>query len=133
MADPVSWLLIEPGWRVSAADGEDVGRVEAVTGDSNADIFDGLAIASGALARPRYVPAEQVAEITEGHVRLSLDRAAIDALGEYDVPPESAAIEPEKASLASRLDEDLVGATPQAHRPGLLRRVLDFFGLADRR
>jgi hypothetical protein len=45
MADPVSWLLIRPGWRVHAADGSEVGRVEEVTGDSSADIFDGLAIA----------------------------------------------------------------------------------------
>lgn len=133
MADPVSWLMIEPGWRVSSADGQDVGRVEAVTGDSNLDIFDGLAIASGMFARPKYVAAEQVSEITEGHVKLALDRAGVDALGEYDVPPESAEIEPEKASLASRADEDLVHGNPQAHSPGLLRRVLDFFGLADRR
>ena len=33
MADPVSWLMIEPGWRVEAADGEEVGRVLEVTGD----------------------------------------------------------------------------------------------------
>jgi hypothetical protein len=133
MADLVSWLLIEPGWRVSAADGEEVGRVEAVTGDSNADIFDGLSIASGLFARPKYVPAEQVAEITEGHVRLSLDRAAIDSLGEYEVPPESADIESERASRTSRLDESLVHPDPHEHRVGLLRRVLSYLGLADRR
>jgi hypothetical protein len=133
MPDPVSWLLVEPGWRVVDAQGDEIGHVEAVTGDSNADIFDGLAIASGMFARPKYVPAEQVAEITEGHVRLALDRTAVDALGDYDVPAESAEIEPEKASLASRVDERLAEPDPRAHRPGLLRRVLDFFGLTDRR
>ena len=46
MADPVSWLLIEAGWKVLAADGSEVGKVDEVTGDSNADIFDGLAIAT---------------------------------------------------------------------------------------
>jgi hypothetical protein len=83
MGDPVSWLLIEPGWKVVAADGQNVGRVEAVTGDSNADIFDGIAFAAGALARPRYVPAEQVDAIEEGVVRLSVAKAAVRALTEY--------------------------------------------------
>ena len=83
MGDPVSWLLIEPGWKVVDADGRDVGRVDEVTGDSNADIFDGIAFASGALARPKYVPAEQVDAIEEGVVRLSLGTAAVGALTEY--------------------------------------------------
>ena len=80
MADPVSWLLIEPGWQVVDADGDEVGRVEEVTGDSGADIFDGLAIASSLFARPRYVPAEHVGEIEEGSVRLTVDRAAVERL-----------------------------------------------------
>jgi hypothetical protein len=83
MPDPVSWLLIERGWRVVDADGKDVGRVEAVTGDSNADIFDGIAFATAALARPRYVPAEQVVAIEEGVVRLSVAKTAIGTLTEY--------------------------------------------------
>ncbi len=77
MTTPVSWLLVQPGWRVEAADGTEVGRVEEVTGDSGADIFDGLSIASSIFAHPRYVPAEQVGEIVEGRVRLTLDRAAL--------------------------------------------------------
>jgi hypothetical protein len=83
MGDPVSWLLIEPGWKVVDAEGENVGRVEEVTGDSNADIFDGIAFASGALARPKYVPAEQVDSIEEGVVRLTVGKAAVGALTEY--------------------------------------------------
>ena len=54
--DPVSWIMIEPGWNVVSSDGEDVGHVDAVTGDENADIFDGLAIATSRLGKPRYVP-----------------------------------------------------------------------------
>jgi hypothetical protein len=86
MGDPVSWLLIEPGWRVVDAQGEEVGHVEAVIGDANADIFDGLAVATGLLARPKYVPAEQVGTIEEGIVRLRLDGTAIATLGDYDEP-----------------------------------------------
>ncbi len=70
MADPVSWLLIEPGWRVEDSTGEEVGRVLEVGGDSNADIFDGLAIAFSALGAQHYVPSEQVGTITEGTVPL---------------------------------------------------------------
>jgi hypothetical protein len=133
MADPVSWLLIEPGWRVTAADGEEVGRVEAVTGDSGADIFDGLAIASGLFARPTYVPAEQVAEITEGHVRLALARDAIERLGEYDVPPETAEIGSDTASRTQRLEESVVRPDERQHGVGIVRRVLSYLGLAGRR
>jgi hypothetical protein len=95
VADPVSWLLIEAGWKVLAVDGSEVGKVDEVTGDSNADIFDGLAIATSALGQPRYVPAEQVAEITEGTVRLKLSKEQVDHSGEYLEPATSAQIEPD--------------------------------------
>jgi hypothetical protein len=95
VADPVSWFLIEPGWKVLAADGSEVGSVDEVTGDSNADIFDGLAVATTALGRPRYVPSEQVAEITEGTVRLKLSPEQVAGLGEYEEPATSAEIEPD--------------------------------------
>jgi hypothetical protein len=95
MADPVSWLLIEPGWKVLAADSTEVGQVDEVAGDSNADIFDGLAIATSVAGKPRYVPAEQVAEITEGVVRLSLSPSQVEQLEEYVEPAPSIQIEPE--------------------------------------
>jgi len=80
MATPVSWLMIEQGWRVEASDGTELGRVEEVTGDEEADVFDGLSIATGLFGRPRYVPSEQVGEIVDGRVRLALDRAAFEKL-----------------------------------------------------
>ena len=75
MGDPVSWLMIEPGWKVYASDGTELGQVDEVTGDDNADIFDGLAVAASALGKPKYVPAENVTTITEGRVDLSLSSA----------------------------------------------------------
>ena len=95
MADPVSWLLIRPGWKVVAADGSEVGEVDEVAGDDSQDIFDGLAIATEAFGKPRYVPAEQVGRITDGVVHLSLTRAEVEQLGEYLEPATSAEIEPE--------------------------------------
>jgi hypothetical protein len=64
VADPVSWLLIEPGWRVETSDGEKVGRVDEVLADEEQDIFSGLVV------HGERVPAERVAEIREGVVVL---------------------------------------------------------------
>jgi hypothetical protein len=93
-ADPVSWLVVETGWRVVAADGTAVGNVEEVIGDTGDDIFNGLSVSAGLLKRPKYVPAEQVAEIREGEVHLALSKDGFEALGEHDEPPESAEILP---------------------------------------
>jgi hypothetical protein len=122
MADAVSWLLIEPGWHVVDASGGGIGKVEAVAGDSNADIFDGLAVASDMLARPKYVPSEQVGAITDGTVQLTLERSAFDALGEYEEPADSIEVESEL------IDED-----PREHRETLARRIAAWLGLAGRR
>lgn len=132
-ADPVSWLLIEPGWHVVDSGGGEIGKVEAVTGDSNADIFDGLAVATGMLARPKYVPAEQVGAITDGTVQLSLDRSAFDALGEYEEPADSIEVEGGKSSLGERVEAKAIDENPRAHRETLVRRISTWLGLAGRR
>jgi hypothetical protein len=90
MADPVSWFVIEPGWTVVAADGSEVGRVEEVVGDTGTDIFNGLAVSIGVLAKPKYVPAEQVAEITDGLVRLNLPTNGMEGLDDHEPQPPSA-------------------------------------------
>jgi hypothetical protein len=65
MADPVSWLMIEPGWEVVNADGNRVGKVDEVLGEGEADIWDGLTVSG------EYVPAEDVAQIVEGRITLN--------------------------------------------------------------
>ena len=95
MADPVSWLMIERGWKVLDADGSEVGKVEETVGDSSSDIFNGLSIGVGLFARGRYVAAEQVASINEGVVRLKLRKDDIERLPEYSQPPGSHRVEPE--------------------------------------
>jgi uncharacterized protein DUF2171 len=92
--DPVSWFVIEHGWTVLAADGASVGTVEEVIGDTGKDIFNGLSVSPGLLKRPRYVPAEEVAEISEGELRLSLSREEFDRLGYHEETPPSAEILP---------------------------------------
>jgi hypothetical protein len=78
MPDPVSWMMIEQGWSVVDADGEDVGRIDEVLGDEDADIFNGLQVLTGVLGTPQYVPSERVGEIVEGRVQLELKK---DELG----------------------------------------------------
>jgi hypothetical protein len=136
MADPVSWLLIEAGWKVLAADGSEVAAVDEVVGDSNSDIFDGLAIATSRFGKPRYVPSEQVDEITDGTVRLSLTPAQVDQLGEYLEPATSAQIEPdsksgfgESVSAEARELEGKAFAPTQKHdhSMNIWRRIAFFF------
>ena len=93
-ADPVSWLVVEPGWRVVAADGTAIGTVHDVIGDTGKDIFNGLAVSPGLLKRPKYVPAEQVAEISEGEVRLAVTQDEFERLANHEEPPASAEILP---------------------------------------
>ena len=136
MADPVSWLMIETGWKVIASDGSEVGQVDEIAGDSGLDIFDGLAIATSAFGKPRYVPAEQVAEITEGTVRLKLTKDQVDQLGEYLEPATSAEIEGdnrgglgESIGAEARELEGKVFAPTQKreHSMNIWRRIAFFF------
>ena len=93
-SEPVSWFLVEPGWKVVAADGTALGSVHEVVGDSGKDIFNGLSVSPGLLKRLKYVPAEHVAEIAEGEVRLGITQDEFEQLGEHEEPPASAEILP---------------------------------------
>lgn len=81
--------MVEQGWTVECADGEELGKVEETIGDPELDIFNGLTVSTGLLSRPRYVPAEDVAEIRDGVVRLSLGPEQFEQLEEYEEPPRS--------------------------------------------
>jgi hypothetical protein len=91
---PVSWLVVERGWKVVDADGKEVGHVEEVVGDTGEDIFNGLTVAHGLLGRPRYVPSEQVTEITDGEVHLALREDEMSRLDEHEPPPPSEQFRP---------------------------------------
>jgi hypothetical protein len=102
--DPVSWFVIEPGWKVVDAQGQDVGSVDEVVGDSSDDIFNGLSISTSLLGRPRYVPSEQVGTITQGRVELKLTKDQIGHLGEFEEPPTTAEILPDGAGAVRRAE-----------------------------
>jgi hypothetical protein len=132
MPDPVSWRVIKPGWNVEAADGSNVGEVDEVAGDENADIFNGLAFSTSALGHPRYVPAESVSEIVDGAVRLSLNADEVEKLGEYELPPTSLAVEPDsgtgvvagiEAETRKVVGDVVQPVRPTSERVGLLDRL----------
>jgi len=102
--DPVSWFVIEPGWEVVGSDGGEIGKVDEIVGDDTEDIFNGLAIVSGLFDKARYVPSEIVGEIVEGRVQLKILAAAAETLAEFEEPPASIQILPDKASVAERLE-----------------------------
>jgi uncharacterized protein DUF2171 len=103
MADPVAWTMIEHGWTVRDAAGEEIGRVDEVTGDENADIFDGLSLTEGILEGKKYVPSEHVAEIYEGDIRLDLSRAEVEALQTFKEPPPEEQVLPESSTWYQRI------------------------------
>jgi hypothetical protein len=116
--DPVSWFLIEPGWKVLDASGDEVGSVDEIVGDSSDDIFNGLSVSTSLLGRPRYVPSEQVGAITEGQIQLTIGKEQIERLGEYEEPPTTAEILPEGAG-ALRRAEASVDAPIESHEERL--------------
>lgn len=101
--DPVSWYLIAQGWRVVDAAGNEIGKVEEVVGDSAEDIFNGLAVSTGLLDRPRYVLSERVEEITEGEITLSMTANELERMAEFQEPAASLEIEGDKAGVADRV------------------------------
>jgi hypothetical protein len=103
-SDPVSWLMIEPGWKVVDAQGDEVGSVDELVGDSSNDIFNGLSISTSLLGKPRYIPSEQVGTITPGRVHLKLAKDQIERLGEFREPPTSAEILPDQAGAVRRAE-----------------------------
>jgi rRNA processing protein Gar1 len=84
MGDPVSWLIVEPGWDVLDAEGKRVGHVKQVLGDTDKDIFNGVAVSPGLLKPTKYVPAEAIGRIEEGLIRLAIPRERFERFEEHD-------------------------------------------------
>jgi hypothetical protein len=91
--EPVSWLMIEPGWTVCTADGDEVGHVAEVAGDSGMDVFHGIAVSTRMLGKPRYVAAEQIGTIVEGRVHLLITRDEFRRQEPFEEPAVTARIE----------------------------------------
>jgi hypothetical protein len=109
MSDPVSWLQIQQGWNIVTSDGISIGTVAQVEGDKQADIFDGLAVASGQPVELRYVPGEQVGAIYPGEVTLKIASAESGALAPFSAPPPETTWRPGKAPLTTRISNWMRG------------------------
>jgi uncharacterized protein YrrD len=99
VADPVSWIVIERGWAVVGAGGEELGTVDEVLGDSSADIFHGLTVSPGVFRSSRYVPSERVDAIFVELVRLDVTPNEFEELDEHEGTPVSAEIRSDTTHL----------------------------------
>lgn len=87
MTEPeVSWKAIERDAVVVAADGTNAARVAEVTGDPDADIFNGLVLSLGALSGNRYLPAERVRRIWPDRVEVDASADELERLPRYEEP-----------------------------------------------
>jgi hypothetical protein len=72
-----SWLQIGPGWPVLDSEGETIGLVYRVCGDRATGRFAGVDVSHSVGSTGLHVPAEAIAEIEAGQIRLSVAKAAL--------------------------------------------------------
>jgi hypothetical protein len=82
----VSWKSIEKGARVDASDGQELGKVVEIAGDSEADIFSGLVVSLSRLRSNRFLPSERVTRIWADRVSTSIASDEVESLSDYEEP-----------------------------------------------
>jgi uncharacterized protein YrrD len=96
LGNPISYLVLADGTPVVASDGQEVGRVEHVLADPDADVFDGVIVdMRGGPGGHRFADADQVDAIYERGVVLSVDADAARALPEPSANPATMAADPD--------------------------------------
>jgi hypothetical protein len=83
----VSWKAIEADAEVFSSEGEAVGKVTHVVGDTDADVFTGLAVSVEVLGPDRFIPSERVRAIWPDRVDVALTKAQIESLPEHEETP----------------------------------------------
>jgi hypothetical protein len=83
----VAWKAIEEGAEVVGSDGKVGGHVTRIVGDYDADVFTGLTLKTGPLAKERYVDSERVGGIWARRVELRLPADEFDTLPEHEEVP----------------------------------------------
>jgi PRC-barrel domain len=78
VGNPASYLVLEEGTPVLSSDGREVGTVEHVLADPDADVFDGVIV--DMRGGHRFADADQVDAIYERGVVLRLDAAEAERL-----------------------------------------------------
>ena len=92
---------------MQSSDGKEIGKIEHVLCDTDADIFDGIVLDTSVLpGGRRFADATQVAEIHERGVVLSLDAAAAERLPEPSKNPGEISVGPDDV-VPDRLQDKL--------------------------
>lgn len=72
-------MLLEPGMPVHGQDGE-LGTVDEVVADENADIFRGFTLSVGLFSANVLVPQDKIVAVTKDGVTVSLTRDEVERL-----------------------------------------------------
>ncbi len=87
LGPPIAYTVLEEGTPVYDLHGERIGVVEHVLGDFSLDIFDGLIVHTQPFpGRHLFADAEQISEIHERGVVLSVDRGDLHEPSEKSEP-----------------------------------------------
>lgn len=83
-SQPIAWRSVVYGTPVISSDGQTVGEVHEILGSDSDDIFHGLRVALHDGHRDVMVPSDDVESLSTTDVRLTTDRAEVEALPKYD-------------------------------------------------
>lgn len=103
---PASYLTLEEGVEVYSSDGQAVGKVAHVLADPDLDVFDGVVLDTTVLpGGHRFCDADQIDEIYERGVVLSVDAAACEALPKPTANPAEMELGPDDVVPDERKDK----------------------------
>jgi uncharacterized protein YrrD len=95
LGNPASYLVLPEGTPVLSSDGREVGRVEHVLADEDADVFDGVIVDMRAgQGGHRFADADQVEAIYERGVVLRVDAETARRLPEPSENPATVEADP---------------------------------------
>ncbi|MEA2516746.1 MAG: hypothetical protein QOG16_584 [Actinomycetota bacterium] len=80
---PIAWLALESGTPIVSSDGEQIGKVSDVVADREKDIFSGITFKPGLLDTPVFVPADNIGDLTDNEVTLTISAADAEGLEPY--------------------------------------------------
>jgi hypothetical protein len=83
----VAWKAIEQDADVFSSDGEAAAKVSRVVGDTDADVFTGLAVKLGPLGTEKFIASERVTGIWPDRVDVDMPTDMIESLEDYKDAP----------------------------------------------